>query len=135
MASSKGKVNSYLPLVSWCECTLVLVQSECVYHGRAAYGSKRGSQYTLVSKDSALAILVLQRNLNVFCFLPIAYTTILANTDHYDTKEKKNCRNPGSNQGPLDLQSNALPTELFRPHHLLLDVRSKSLFSKCRRFL
>ena len=25
-----------------------------------------------------------------------------------------NCRNPGSNQGPLDLQSNALPTELFR---------------------
>ncbi|KAG7332050.1 hypothetical protein KOW79_003884 [Hemibagrus wyckioides] len=24
------------------------------------------------------------------------------------------CRNPGSNQGPLDLQSNASPTELFR---------------------
>ena len=24
------------------------------------------------------------------------------------------CRNPGSNQGPFDLQSNALPTELFR---------------------
>ena len=24
------------------------------------------------------------------------------------------CRNPGSNRGPLDLQSNALPTELFR---------------------
>ena len=24
-------------------------------------------------------------------------------------------RNPGLNQGPLDLQSNALPTELFRP--------------------
>ena len=24
------------------------------------------------------------------------------------------CRNPGSDQGPLDLQSNALPTELFR---------------------
>ena len=24
------------------------------------------------------------------------------------------CRNPGSNQGPLDLQSNALPAELFR---------------------
>ena len=29
------------------------------------------------------------------------------------------CRNPGSNQGPLDLQSNALPTELFRPHTIL----------------
>ena len=26
----------------------------------------------------------------------------------------KDCRNPGSNQGHLDLQSNALPTELFR---------------------
>ena len=25
-----------------------------------------------------------------------------------------NCRNQGSNQGHLDLQSNALPTELFR---------------------
>ena len=26
--------------------------------------------------------------------------------------EKKNCRDPGLNQGPLDLQSNALPAEL-----------------------
>ena len=31
--------------------------------------------------------------------------------------EQNLCRNPGSNQGPLDLQSNALPTELFR--HML----------------
>ena len=29
-------------------------------------------------------------------------------------KKKKKCRDPGSNQGPLDLQSNALPTELSR---------------------
>ena len=29
-------------------------------------------------------------------------------------KIKRICRNPGSNRGPLDLQSNALPTELFR---------------------
>ncbi len=28
--------------------------------------------------------------------------------------KEKNCRDPGSNQGPLDLQSNALPTELSR---------------------
>ena len=28
--------------------------------------------------------------------------------------ELRSRRNPGSNQGPLDLQSNALPTELFR---------------------
>ena len=27
---------------------------------------------------------------------------------------KKNCLNPGSNQGHLDLQSNALPAELLR---------------------
>ena len=27
----------------------------------------------------------------------------------------QNCRDPGSNRGPLDLQSNALPTELSRP--------------------
>ena len=27
---------------------------------------------------------------------------------------KKQCRDPGSNRGPLDLQSNALPTELSR---------------------
>ena len=32
----------------------------------------------------------------------------------------QNCRDPGSNQGPLDLQSNALPTELFRQWWLLL---------------
>ena len=29
-------------------------------------------------------------------------------------KEALACQNPGLNQGPLDLQSNALPTELFR---------------------
>ena len=32
----------------------------------------------------------------------------------FEQKKEKKCRNPGSNQGPLDLQSNALPTELFR---------------------
>jgi hypothetical protein len=29
----------------------------------------------------------------------------------------KMCRDPGSNRGPLDLQSNALPTELSRRVH------------------
>ena len=29
-------------------------------------------------------------------------------------KAKNQCRDPGSNRGPLDLQSNALPTELSR---------------------
>ena len=32
-----------------------------------------------------------------------------------DRRVFRQCRNPGLNQGPLDLQSNALPTELFRP--------------------
>ena len=29
-------------------------------------------------------------------------------------KNKKKCRHPGSNWGPLDLQSSALPTELYQ---------------------
>ena len=32
---------------------------------------------------------------------------------------EKKCRDPGSNRGPLDLQSNALPTELSRPARIL----------------
>lgn len=35
------------------------------------------------------------------------------------------CRNPGSNQGPLDLQSNALPTELFRRLQLAVPHREQ----------
>ena len=31
-----------------------------------------------------------------------------------ERKKKRKCRNPGLNRGHLDLQSNALPTELFR---------------------
>ncbi len=31
-----------------------------------------------------------------------------------EDKKDKMCRYPGSNRGPLDLQSNALPTELSR---------------------
>ena len=40
--------------------------------------------------------------------------------------KKKHCRNPGSNQGPLDLQSNALPTELSR-HYISL---KRNIFCK-----
>ncbi len=35
-------------------------------------------------------------------------------SNRYRTVISKNCRDPGSNRGPLDLQSNALPTELSR---------------------
>ena len=37
--------------------------------------------------------------------------------------EQLNCRDPGSNQGPLDLQSNALPTELSRLEKPTTDFR------------
>ena len=36
-----------------------------------------------------------------------------------DWKEKKHCRNSGLNQGPLDLQSNALSTELLLPFDMM----------------
>ena len=44
-------------------------------------------------------------------------------------KEKKECRNPGLNQGPLDLQSNALPTELFR---LMFRTAGRQFIEYCR---
>ncbi len=50
----------------------------------------------------------------------------------------KICRDPGSNRGPLDLQSNALPTELSR---LLFDIVGAQKFvlfqavKKCKAFV
>ena len=41
--------------------------------------------------------------------------------------KRKKYRNPGLNQGPLDLQSNALPTELFR---LLTNNVDKNRYSQ-----
>merc|ERR1711954_204630 len=37
-----------------------------------------------------------------------------ADPGYYRKKGSPECRDPGSNRGPLDLQSNALPTELSR---------------------
>ena len=44
---------------------------------------------------------------------PHAHFTLCYVTDE-PIGGKKQCRDPGSNRGPLDLQSNALPTELSR---------------------
>ena len=44
-------------------------------------------------------------------------------TRPYGILDDVSCRNPGSNQGPLDLQSNALPTELFR--HIQLSNKTR----------
>ena len=45
-------------------------------------------------------------------------TIILPKSALFDSHEQlekmTTCRDPGSNRGPLDLQSNALPTELSR---------------------
>ena len=41
--------------------------------------------------------------------------------------KKKKSQNPGLNQGPLDLQSNALPTELFRQIQLPFLIERESI--------
>lgn len=41
------------------------------------------------------------------------------------------CRNPGLNQGPADLQSDALPAELFR----LSENLKSCFFIKCYKFI
>ena len=42
------------------------------------------------------------------------YVSPFSQKKYWSAAELRSRRNPGSNQGPLDLQSNALPTELFR---------------------
>ena len=46
-----------------------------------------------------------------------------ADPGHYRKKGSPECRDPGSNRGPLDLQSNALPTELSRLPHAKPDLQ------------
>ena len=43
---------------------------------------------------------------------------------------EKKCRDPGSNRGPLDLQSNALPTELSWLGVSVADVESSATCTK-----
>ena len=43
--------------------------------------------------------------------------------------KKKDCRDPGLNQGPSDLQSDALPTELSRLiHSAAIHLNNKTMF-------
>ena len=46
---------------------------------------------------------------------------------------REKCRNPGSNQGPPDLQSGALPTELVIRNQEILEIRALGVNSKPRR--
>ena len=75
-------------------------------------------------------ILLLIRKNNFVLFSP--------DTGGKGGKKKHCCRNPGSNQGPLDLQSNALPTELFRlscepsPQCTLKSFSEASLLLHCK---
>ena len=41
-------------------------------------------------------------------------TQIQKTKSNVNRQSQRLCRNTGLNHGPLDLQSNALPTELFR---------------------
>ena len=41
---------------------------------------------------------------------------------------KKVCRDQGSNQGPSDLQSDALPTELSRLDEIYCEKRNQNIF-------
>ena len=50
-------------------------------------------------------------------------SSIMINKENSTVLEQFNCRYPGSNQEPLDLQSNALPTELSRLEKLTTDFR------------
>ena len=58
---------------------------------------------------------------NVDAFADIAWRVPSSVVDENDNRKsvrgytQNQCRDPGSNRGPLDLQSNALPTELSRP--------------------
>ena len=47
----------------------------------------------------------------------------------------KKCRDPGSNRGPLDLQSNALPTELSRHVMIKICCHVKSLDNSTKKSL
>ena len=48
---------------------------------------------------------------------------------------EKKCRDPGSNRGPLDLQSNALPTELSRPAVLSGEIVYRKIDVHCITYL
>ena len=48
---------------------------------------------------------------------------------------EKKCRDPGSNRGPLDLQSNALPTELSRPAVLSGEIVYREIDVHCITYL
>ena len=57
------------------------------------------------------------------------HTTCLVNI----SKQQTNCPDPGSNQGPSDLQSDALPTELSRHMFRLLTNESRPAKQPIRR--
>ena len=57
------------------------------------------------------------------CFSSLIVINREENSTLLTLLEHLNCRDQGSNQGPLDLQSNALPTELSRLEKLTTNFR------------
>ena len=84
-------------------------------------GSRTGVPWLMFDLDSGL-----QGGFSSFSGFPFKTTAIVfvheAMILHISyawttTVEAKECRDPGSNWGPPDLQSDALPTELSRLYH------------------
>ena len=63
---------------------------------------------------------------------------LLSMATHTEGKDLQKCRDPGSNRGPLDLQSNALPTELSRLVKtmllILVNMEKRSLLHDSKKF-
>ena len=95
---------------------------------RLGFDSRYGSNFKYTDQDQLWLTSVI---VNVYCIPMLSSgqdTRLSPGRPGFDSRHgslyflnnkysfyvKNDCRNPGSNQGPLDLQSNALPTELFR---------------------
>ena len=82
--------------------------------GPLASTPRAKTQWNISGTKAALRLPVSQGSQGTTNQLPTARAAPGPEKDAPDAP----CRNPGSNQGPLDLQSNALPTELFRLQRL-----------------
>ena len=72
---------------------------------------KKGGNPVAPPRSSSPCMLGSATLLSSATFLPHAESHPFSN---WTSPTKLQCRDPGSNRGPLDLQSNALPTELSR---------------------
>ena len=68
-----------------------------------------------LDEENLLSIfLILEHLINAYTYIELKSFFFHTYTSYACKHKQNNCRDPGSNRGPLDLQSNALPTELSR---------------------